>query len=439
MKSTPQVTVSRLSVFSILAVVFFVSMSVCTSVWADNSVNKPHPCDSLKDIKERETEVSFTIKGQAEDAKWGWGKVSDVIYHFKIKSTSKFPKIEKLNDGGRKVIEERYYEKVQDHLLTTPVNSKLRLDTIPLDEIHQACNIVSLIIDSAALQKSSQYINKLKEFDNKSFKTLFDDAVKKYLENHPELKNATRQLEKLSSSLKIRKFLSFIKFKQSSNSVDVLKFIDKAFYGDDNPIKEFHGARSLIKDKKNTFLVTWFVDKDCNVTNVEYRYKNSGLLVTDEETRMILKRGNLLADYCVTRSDDELKPGTTLKVSAEDIQSIFDPFVDGEYRGSIKATAKQQKDTWVFKMEKARLNIETQGKNTEMEGYLNIAKGSITLSEPEGANAVKCSDLKGSDIEAVIYGSANMSHRTKHHWLFTAKFSGNCEFEGTMISKVIKK
>lgn len=396
--------VSLFTVMTLAVIVIYVIMFSGSVALADNAV-KQHPCDSIKD---HETEAVFIIKGRAEDAKWGWSKVSDVVYCFVVKSKSEILSNKPLKNNGRVIVEKRSYEKAMDRLLVTPVDFKLRLDTIPMDEIRQLLDITAVLTNNLALQKSSDYLfGKLKELDNKSLGKIFEKILK-----DKSVKNAK-----------------------------VIDFIKRAFMNEVVLIKEFQGIRNLIKEQKNTFKITWYFDEDGNVTDVIFRHEN-GSLVTDEETNLIIRRGTLLIDYGITElSEKPLKDRATRYIKANDIQSIFDPFVDGNYCGLIKVEAhKVDQNEWKLDVKKSRVTVESKsGTTTKTTGELDVTKGSVIISNVNKENTMNVFDLKNSNFEACVEGNAQMVHLSNHHWLFKAKFSGDCKFRGEMTSKVIEK
>ena len=422
--------VSLSAVFTALTVVCFAFSS--ENALADNPANKPHPCDSIKD---RETESVIIIRGRAEDANWGWSKVSDVIYSFHVKNKSEIVKVEKLRNGGRKVIEKRTFEKAEDKMLVTPVDVRLRLDTLPIKEVRQLLKIISVLFDV----QIPEFPNNSKDSERPERSGEYESGNLKKLDKTAQLKELLNNAEKNFPELK-----KFLTSKNINNSAQVIEYLKKAFMGDTLLIKEFQGARNLMFDEKNTFLVTWFFDANGDVTDVTYRYAKDESLVTDEETRQILKRGNLLIDYCFVRSNEEpIVDGATGYLEASDIQYVFDPFVDGDYRGLIKFKAKKQSDSeWELNLPDKSKPIRVVAKNgsiTKTTGSLNPTKGVLRIKNIGKEKFLEIHDLKGAQLDASIEGKAAMNHQSRHHWLFKAKYDGEFIFDGEMSSKVIDK
>lgn len=423
--------VSLSAVFIALIIISFAFSS--ENAWAeDKPADKPHPCDSIKD---RETEAVIVIRGQAEDANWGWSKVSDVIYSFHVMSKSEIVKVEKLRNGGRKVIEKRTFEKAEDKMLVTPVDVRLRLDTLPIDEVRQLLKIISVLFDfDGQIPEFPDIVNSSRSGDFNSDNQEDRDKLDKTAQIRELLKNVGK---------KYPSFGKFLTSKKIKDNAKVIEYLKKAFMGNTVLIKEFQGVRNLMFDKKNTFLVTWYFDENGDVTETKYRYED-GSLVTDEETRLILKRGNLLIDYCFERSNEEpIVDGSTGYLEASDIQYVFDPFVDGDYRGLIKFKANQQNNNeWKLTISNKTKPVRVEARNgsvTKTTGSLNLTKGSLTISNIAKQKNLEILDLKGAQLDASIEGKAKMNNLSRHHWLFKAKYNGEFIFDGEMSSKVIEK
>ena len=130
--------------------------------------------------------------------------------------------------------------------------------------------------------------------------------------------------------------------------------------------------------------------------------------------------------------DKKCRPGDTWKADASDFQELFDPFVDGEYRGTLKL--KREADNadgdWIVSAAPAEIRIVSvsgtgNGKST---GALQLKHATATLDP-------KTITLKRMEVD----GDARLTKLSKHHWLFTAKLSGDCAFEGVLFVEEKKK
>ena len=332
----------------------------------------------------------FTIIGSGEDAKWGIGKTANFKYSLFIVAESEILSKKALPDGNIKVEEMRTFKRVQDSMVVSDVDFKFVFDTLPMDTFSKAIDAAvvgwtSLTADvatAAIVLSSKKYVEqKLKEVDG----------------------------------IGARKLLGLAGFQPT---VEVDEMMNKL--ASSHVKKALGGIRSI---SGKSYKITYYQEKSGQPMLMTFTNKD-GSQVTDEEELMVLKRVNTFIDYNMV-PNTECRPGESWTVDAEDMQEVFDPFVEGRYNGNVKVTrmSNDDKGNWVLAMSPSVINVV--GDSGSTTGSLQLQNGSAQINPA----LVSINELK-------IAGKAKLSKLSKHHWLFTAKISGWCDFQGRVITVV---
>ena len=154
---------------------------------------------------------------------------------------------------------------------------------------------------------------------------------------------------------------------------------------------------------------------------IKITYSN-GEEVYDEEEQMVLNRVNAFIDYDLVPNND-CEPGDTWTVEANSIQELFDPYAEGRYSGTIAAERKANTPDgdWNVQLKPSVINVINTNNSTT--GYYNLQRG-YALVNPELI----------SINELFAEGTAKIQKVSRHHWLFTARLSGECDFQGKLVS-----
>ncbi len=331
---------------------------------------------------------NFAMVGRGEDAKWGIGRAANFQYNIFILAESEIISKEAREDGIIRVVEKRTFNKVQDSVVVSDVDLKLAIDTLPVGTF-------SKMIDGVAV----------------GYTSLTGDAVtgatvvagKNYL------------VEKLRSidGLSARKLLGFIGFQPTPDIDAALNKLARS---------QFTKALGVVRSiSGKSYVISYYQEKNGQPLLVTFKNAD-GSEVTDDEEKMILKRVNAFIDYNVV-PDEDCRPGDTWTIAAEDMQEVFDPFVDGTYTGNIKANRKSNAENgdWTVEMSPSSINVIADNGSTT--GSLQLNRGRA-LVNPE----------KLSVNEMFVAGKAKIAKTSRHHLLFTARIDGLCDFQGRVVT-----
>lgn len=329
----------------------------------------------------------FIICGRGEDADWGVGKEANFQYTADVIASSEILSKDTLPGGRIKVIEKRTFVNVQDSMIVSDVDFKLRLDTIRIKFLSRAIDAAAGLWAALTGDMASPATVKM----TKDF--------------------ATKQLEKVDGK-GIRDLLGY-------TGLDVSPEIESAV----NRLAGRDVARALGNVRKlsgKSYLITYYQEADAQPLHVTFKNED-GSDVTDEEEWLVLRRVNAFLDYSLV-PDKGVRPGDSWKVDAEEFQEIFDPFVDGDYRGTVtlKRDADNEVGDWVVSAAPSEIKVVSAGNKTT--GALQLAAGRAEF------------DAKNVTLKNIaVNGDANLSKVNEHHFLFTARISGVCSFEGRLI------
>ena len=95
------------------------------------------------------------------------------------------------------------------------------------------------------------------------------------------------------------------------------------------------------------------------------------------------------------------------------MQEAFDPYVEGSYSGEVRATRKSNEENGAWRIELSPSTIDVVNDNGNTTGHLNLENGHA-LVDPK---LLIVNDL-------FVEGKANLQKLSRHHWLFTARISG---------------
>ena len=331
---------------------------------------------------------NFAMVGRGEDAKWGIGRAANFQYNIFILAESEIISKKAMKNGTIKVVEKRTFNKVQDSLVVSDVDFKLAIDTLPVDTF-------SKMIDGVAVGYTS--------LTGDAATGAMVVAGKNYL------------VEKLRSAngLSARKLLGMVGFKPTPDVEQALNNLATSHF------TKALGVVRAISGK--SYIITYYQEKNGQPLMVTFKNAD-GSEVTDDEEKMILKRVNAFIDYNVV-PDGNCRPGDSWTIAAEDMQEVFDPFVDGTYTGNVKATRRSNAENgdWTVEMSPSAVNVIADNGTTA--GSLQLNRGKA-LVNPE----------KLSVNEMFVAGKANLKKTSRHHLLFTARIDGLCDFQGRIVT-----
>lgn len=365
----------------------------------------PKPIDNTRKVTRVEPEAinrvfpkfmrgRFEMKGKGTDAKWGIGTTANFKYFLTVIAESRILSKASFPDGTIKVEEIRKFHCVQDGIAVSKLDFVLALDTLPLETFSKAVDVAATVwttvsgdpIGATIVRTGKNVImNALSAIDGNSISKFlgefgvglpdeYEKKLKKYAEN--KMLNGLGRIRSISG--KSYRF-------------------------------EYYQA------KDGTPMMITFKNED-------------GSEVTDEEEQMILKRVNAFIDYNVM-PNTKSAPGDSWTINAEDIQEVFDPFVDGTYTGKITVERKADKEDgdWFVEM-KPGSSVKVISDNGTTNGTLLLKQGKAIIN-PE----------KYTVKEMFVAGNAGLKRLSKHHFLFTARINGRCDFQGRIATFPIKE
>ena len=340
-------------------------------------------------LPHRKFSGQFVTIGHGSDAKWGINKTLNFQYTVSVVAESEVLSKEKTDSGYIKVEEVRSFHAIADNLVVSDIDFQLCLDTLPIKAISNAVDFAagfySALTGNAAVGGivlgAKEYLTAtLRQFDGMSLRGLWG--------------------------------LTGVDLPE-----EVEKYVNKLA---NNNIRQAIGGMRDISGKSYKF--TWYQKESGEPLQIKYSYVD-GSEVTNEEEVMVLKRVNTFIDYYLA-PDKDCQPGDSWNISAENLQEVFDPFVDGTYVGSIAVVRKENEgDDWKLEMLPSEIRVRSENETT---GELKVTKGYATL-EPK--------DVTLKDLFAE--GTANIRKISRHHLLFTARIEGDCQFQGRLISEAV--
>lgn len=365
-----------------------------TSIASTSSPMKPIQKKSIKTtaairVHSKIVKGKFTMTGRGHDKKWGIDKVANFQHSFFVVADSEILSKKTLSKGTIEVREIRTFNKVQDSLVVSDVDFRLALDTLPLE----------------------------------TFSKMIDYAVDKWesVTGDPAtgviVKGAKDYVEKTLSTIdgiSLRQLLGMGGLKLTPEVEDMLNKLAAS-----RLTRALGGIRRI---SGKSYQVTYYQEKSGQPLMITFKNKD-GSDVTDDEEKMVLRRINAFIDYNVV-PNTECRPGSSWTIAAEDMQEVFDPFVEGRYSGDIKATRKSDADNgdWRIDLEPSTIRVIADSGTTT--GTLELKQGWAVV-DPK----------KVTISEMFVAGKANLSKLSRHHWLFTARIDGLCDFQGRVFTE----
>ena len=347
------------------------------------------PASAVERVNSRIMRGEFQLTGRGEDAKWGVTKTASFICTGIVIADSEIVSKEVLPDGKIKITEIRTFRTVQDSIVVSDVDVKLALfDTLPLKSFSSLVDAAAIVWasmtgdaeSSAAVLTGKNYVGKkLRDIDGTGIRSLLGATGL-------EAPGAVKE------------------------TVD--KFAEAALR------KALGGIRPI---SGKSYRITYCQEASGQPLYVRITYSD-GEEVTDEEEQLVLKRVNAFIDYDVV-PDMDCEPGDIWTVETRNIQELFDPYAEGSYSGAIAVERKVNtpEGDWDLELKPSVINVINAANNTT--GYYNLHRGYARVN-PEQATV---SELFGT-------GTARLQKLSKHHWLFTARLNGECEFQGRLVS-----
>lgn len=342
---------------------------------------------AVERLTNRTNKGRFIISGRGEDADWGISKEANFQYIADVIADSEILSKDTFSGGEIKVVEKRTFRDVHDSMIVSDVDVRFRLDTLPIKTLSKAIDLAAGIWTAAtgdAMTSSGVKITK-------------DLAI--------------RKLEKVDGK-GLREILGYAGLQVNDEiEAKVNRLAGRQVTNALGNIRKISGK---------SYLVSYYQKADSQPLFVSFKNED-GSDITDEEESLVLRRVNAFLDYCLV-PNKSCKPGDSWKVQANELQELFDPFVDGDYIGDIvlRRDADNEFGDWIVSAKPCEIRIISSGRKTT--GALQLAGGRAEIDP-------KKITLKTMSVD----GRASLTKLTKHHWLFTARLNGECDFEGRMI------
>ena len=332
---------------------------------------------------------NFAMTGHGEDAKWGIGRAANFQHTLFVLAESEILSKKTLSGGTIKVEEIRTFHKVQDSLVVSDVDFKLALNTLPIETFSK---MIDYAVDAWEVTTGDVPTGVMVK------------GAKNYFE---------KQLRAVDG-ISVRKLLGMGGLQPTPEVEATLNQIAAS-----RLTRALGGTRRI---SGKSYRVTYFQEKSGQPLMITFKNRD-GSDVTDDEEKMILRRVNAFIDYNVV-PNTECRPGDSWTVAAEDMQEVFDPFVEGRYSGDIKATRKSNAGNGDWRIELAPSTIRVIADNGTTTGTLQLKQGRAAVNPG-----------KVTINEMFVDGNANLSKLSRHHWLFTARIDGLCDFQGRVVTE----
>lgn len=349
---------------------------------------EPVPVSAVDRVVSRTMKGEFGLVGRGEDAKWGIAITTNFKYTVIVVADSEIQSKEVLPGGEIKVTEIRTFKKVQDSIVVSDVDLKLALDTLPIKVFSQAIDAAVTLWTSMTGEAASGAVVL---------------TGKKYVEE---------ELKKIDGT-GARALLGTLGRKPTPEMEKYLNQLANA-----HVLKALGGVRAI---SGKSYKIVYYQKASGQPLYVKFTYSD-GTEVTDEEEQMVLKRVNAFIDYNMV-PNKECVPGDNWNIQARDMQEVFDPYVAGSYSGTIRASRKSNAPNGDWKIYMSPSTIDVVNNNGNTTGHFNLEKG-YALINPKLV----------SINEMFVEGTANLQKMSKHHWLFTARISGECAFQGKVVT-----
>ncbi len=344
------------------------------------------------------TKAFLTTSGRASNAKWGLQGLCSFVLSYDITCDSEIMSEPEITPGGEIKIQEKRTFQVFSAMVEVS-KTDLRLDlfkTMPLDDIF---NTITL---------SGRILSMIK---NNPYTPLIGEVMS-------ITSQMTAEVLRGVDGMGVRWLLGKIGIKSLPPSVeDVLNdFVAKK-------------VKTIVKPSNlqgKTYLLTYYQPKN-GPMRVDFK-REDGTAMTESEM-LVLRRANAFmhAKIIPDKNSREWKEDKEWRFDASEMESVFDPYVDGSYRGevTVKRLNNDAKGNWVLAVQPCRVAIKSdEGRTT---GELRIRNGKATAD----ADNVIVKNL-------VIEGTGTMKRLTKHHLLFKARFEGGCDYNGILITEELK-
>lgn len=191
----------------------------------------------------------------------------------------------------------------------------------------------------------------------------------------------------------------------------------------EDKINEFLNShlKSFFKEtdmKGRTYVLTYIQDAGDGKPSMMKVVREDGSLLTEEE-RLVLRRANVFMDTQMV-PDSNCSPGDCWKVNSGDFSCLLDPFVEGKYDGEVAVRRADDEDgLWKLKLEPATIAVKADNGTTS--GSVDIADG---VAHYDDATHTVCAMQIG--------GKGNLKNLTRHHFLFSARLEGQCNFSAIL-------
>lgn len=357
----------------------------------DEDTRKPVPESAVNRIVPRVIKAQFDLTGCGESGNWGVSGIANFKYTIIVVAESQIDSKEVLPGGEIKVTEIRTFKTVQDSLVISDVDMKLDVSLLPVDEFSRA-------IDWAV----------------RGWEAFTGDVVtgetvtlgKKYLK---------KVLQKIDG-MSVRSLVGACGL---SPSQDVERQINQMVQS--AVLKMYGGVRSI---SNKSYKIIYYQKSSGEPLYVKFTYSD-GKPVTENDEKRVLRRVNAFIDYNLVPNKDCV-PGQSWNINAADMQEAFDPYADGSYVGTVKATRKanNEKGEWVVALSPSTIDIINDSNNTT--GHMNLVHG-VAIVNPELVSLYELS----------VGGTAQGQQVNRHHLLFKAKLAGECDFSGKMVTTVM--
>lgn len=331
--------------------------------------------------------------GRAENANWGVCGMCAFELTYYVDCDAEIVEKRETDAGEVRVVEKRTFNKVRQLLELSKADAALALyETLPMDRVLDAMTTAGNVLASVgdvgtglALSEGTEMMdNVLRSVDGKSVGEL---------------------MARLGVSV----------------SDEMRATID------DFVTKQVNSIFKPSRLEGRSYLLTYYQDKESGAPlNVDVTYGDGTEIATQEEF-LVLRRVNAFLDANFV-PDKGCSPGDTWTVDCSEFDSLFDPYVEGGYCGTVTVERFDNYDGGDWHLGMRPGNVSMKSDKGQTTGELRIDGGEARV------------DADNVFVKAlVVKGKGSMKNLTEHHLLFRSRFDGDCSFYGTMESKPKKK
>lgn len=343
---------------------------------------------AVKDLKVSPQVVKTVVvtSGKAANADWGVKGTVSFALRTLIDCEVEILELKELPNAEIKVVEKRTYSTVRQQLELSEADLSLSLyETLPLDTVFGLITTLGGGIPAVSGVVAA----------NATLKAIDGTSVRKILDKFSV--SVPRDLENTLNGFLSEKIKTYIPMKPS----------------------DLEGK---------SYLITYYQEKEQGgrkalPLRMDVCKADGSRELTDEEW-MVLRRANAFLDCSFTGNKKKHEVGDKWVVESGDFECLFDPYVEGRYKGKVTIERKPDEKNGDWNLEVHPGTVAIVSDEGRAAGEVRIENGVALLDA--GTSVVK---------SLALTGKAAAKKLSKHHLLCTARIEGMCDYSARMSVK----